>query len=663
MKSVYRYLLVFILLLLPFVSTGKGQTAVFTYQGRLTDGAIAAHGTYDFRFRLFNGSENPITPNLDITNVSIVNGIFTVELSFGPSLFGGEERFLEVSVKKPAEPEYTLLSPRQRITSTPYSMKSLNSDTSDNALNLDGVPAVEFTQNSDPRLSDTRDPNPGSPNYIQNTATEQPDSKFNISGTGTASFFNATNHYNINGLRVLATPSGTQNTFTGVFAGLANIGNFNSFYGTGAGQSNTSGGGNSFFGTHAGLLNTTGITNSFFGRSAGLSNTTGNGNSFFGTSAGSQTTTGLGNTFFGTTAGSTNITGSNNTLIGGGANVLAGDLSFATAIGSQAVVEASNSIVLGRSNGSDTVVIPGTAKASIFDAGTQYNIMDTRLIGIGGLISGNYTSLMVGTDTGTSTGSLNSFFGHAAGNASTTGSANTLIGHASGISNRTGSYNTYLGHFSGITPRNNTRVTLVGSFSDASDNLDYATAIGASAVVSTSNTIVLGRPNGADKVVVPGLGEGGDLQLCWNANLQISRCVSSLRFKTNVKPFSSGIELVNRLQPITFDWTTNGKGDLGLGAEEVAEIEPLLVTYNDHGQVEGVKYDRIGVVLLNAVQEQQAYIERLEKANRELKARMDKQQDQFDKQKALIEGLMRVVCVQNRAEPVCRPQEEERDQR
>jgi len=45
--------------------------------------------------------------------------------------------------------------------------------------------------------------------------------------------------------------------------------------------------------------------------------------------------------------------------------------------------------------------------------------------------------------------------------------------------------------------------------------------------------------------------------------------------------------------------------DLGFGAEEVGKIESLLVTYNAQGLVEGVKYDRITAVLVNAIKEQQ----------------------------------------------------------
>ena len=82
-----------------------------------------------------------------------------------------------------------------------------------------------------------------------------------------------------------------------------------------------------------------------------------------------------------------------------------------------------------------------------------------------------------------------------------------------------------------------------------------------------------------------------------------------------MRPFSGGIELINRLRPISFTWKSNGSRDLGLGAEDVAEVEPLLVTHNERGEVEGVKYDRVSVVLINAVKEQQAEIERQQQLN------------------------------------------------
>jgi hypothetical protein len=141
---------------------------------------------------------------------------------------------------------------------------------------------------------------------------------------------------------------GDNNSFFGSNAGLSNTGGFqNSFFGREAGTNNTGGSFNSFFGRSAGLSNTTGEANSFFGQDAGILNTTGGNNAFYGNTSGRTNTTGRGNSFFGVFAGDLNTTGSNNTAIGIGANVGAGNLTFATAIGASALVAGSNSLVLG----------------------------------------------------------------------------------------------------------------------------------------------------------------------------------------------------------------------------------------------------------------------------------------------------------------------------
>src|SRR5262249_30177551 len=108
---------------------------------------------------------------------------------------------------------------------------------------------------------------------------------------------------------------------------------------------------------------------------------------------------------------------------------------------------------------------------------------------------------------------------------------------------------------------------------------------------------------------VGSLGFGGFLPLCIGANNQLAFCSSSLRYKTGIEPFAGGLDLVGRLHPISFTWREQGLKDVGLGAEQVEAVEPRLVTYNQEGGVEGVKYDRIAVVLINAVREQQAQIE------------------------------------------------------
>jgi hypothetical protein len=121
-------------------------------------------------------------------------------------------------------------------------------------------------------------------------------------------------------------------------------------------------------------------------------------------------------------------------------------------------------------------------------------------------------------------------------------------------------------------------------------------------------------------------GAAGATNVCRNRSDQLSTCSSSLRYKELVTDFTSGLELINRLRPITFNWKQGGSRDIGFAAEEVAALEPLLVTHNVEGQIEGVKYDRVTTALVNAVKQQQQIIKQ--------------QQEQ-------IESLKRAVCQVN----------------
>ena len=110
--------------------------------------------------------------------------------------------------------------------------------------------------------------------------------------------------------------TGRNNSFYGAFAGSSNTtGNFNAFFGDSAGNENTTGTSNSFFGAQAGFLNSTGAFNAFFGDSAGGLNL-GSFNSFFGGRTGQNNSTGNENSFFGYDAGSFNISGSGNVFLG-----------------------------------------------------------------------------------------------------------------------------------------------------------------------------------------------------------------------------------------------------------------------------------------------------------------------------------------------------------
>ena len=72
-----------------------------------------------------------------------------------------------------------------------------------------------------------------------------------------------------------------------------------------------------------------------------------------------------------------------------------------------------------------------------------------------------------------------------------------------------------------------------------------------------------------------------------------------------------GLEIIEQLRPVKFNWKNTKEEDIGLIAEEVYELEPLLVTYNDTEEIEGVKYRQLTAVLVNAINEQQKQIEKL----------------------------------------------------
>lgn len=148
-------------------------------------------------------------------------------------------------------------------------------------------------------------------------------------------------------------------------------------------------------------------------------------------------------------------------------------------------------------------------------------------------------------------------------------------------------------------------------------------------------------------VSIAQFGSAGATALCANASNQISTCSSSGRYKENVNSFRSGLNLVKQLRPVSFKWKEGGMADLGLVAEEVASVEPLLTTLNDKGEVEGVKYDRVAVVAVNAIKEQQTQIDAQAKEIAEQKAANQKLQAELD-------ALKELVCSQNPTAAVCK---------
>jgi hypothetical protein len=93
-----------------------------------------------------------------LADVPCSNGLFTVTLDFGAGAFDGNQRWLEIRVS-PDFPStsYTVLTPRQELTPTPYAIfatgatDALNATNAVNATNaddsdlLDGIDSLGFS--------------------------------------------------------------------------------------------------------------------------------------------------------------------------------------------------------------------------------------------------------------------------------------------------------------------------------------------------------------------------------------------------------------------------------------------------------------------------------------------------------------------------------------
>jgi len=79
--------------------------------------------------------------------------------------------------------------------------------------------------------------------------------------------------------------------------------------------------------------------------------------------------------------------------------------------------------------------------------------------------------------------------------------------------------------------------------------------------------------------------------------------LSARRFKTDIGNMNSASEAILRLRPVTFRYKPEMKAtdtqQFGLIAEEVAEVNPNLVTRDGKGELSTVRYEAVNAMLLN----------------------------------------------------------------
>ncbi|NEU66569.1 DUF3450 domain-containing protein [Spirosoma agri] len=200
--------------------------------------------------------------------------------------------------------------------------------------------------------------------------------------------------------------------------------------------------------------------------------------------SGTSTVGNCDNLFVGTNAGAANTTGCNN-----------------VALGPQALAAnrtGRNNVAVGESAGFSSTGIENTFVGYKSGLATTVGNFNTYFGSQAGMsnTTGDY-NLFMGASTGyaNTSGIYNTFVGNGAGYSNQIGSNNTLLGLNSGFKT-TGSDNVMVGGTTGFENTGGSQNTFVGSgagVSASNQNLVNATALGFRALVSTSNSVVLGN--------------------------------------------------------------------------------------------------------------------------------------------------------------------------
>jgi hypothetical protein len=232
-----------------------------------------------------------------------------------------------------------------------------------------------------------------------------------------------------------------------------------------------------------------------------------------------------------------------------------------------------------------------------------------------------------------------------------TGDNNTATGAGALLSNTTGIYNTANGTFALSSNTNGTSNTAIG-YGALSNNITGVanTAIGPSAgynVTTGSRNVYIGHDVlGAEESNTTRISNVYDSvatgrQVYVNSDNKIGTLSSSRRYKEEITPMEKASEPILRLKPVTFrykkDVDPNQALSFGLIAEDVAKINPELITRDKNGKPQTVRYEAVNAMLLNEFlkehrknEAQGATIARLEKQLETVTATLQKVSAQIE---------------------------------
>ena len=200
-----------------------------------------------------------------------------------------------------------------------------------------------------------------------------------------------------------------------------------------------------------------------------------------------------------------------------------------------------------------------------------------------------------------------------------TGFANTAVGSDALLNNNAGTFNTAVGFGAG----------------DSVTNASHVIAIGTSGA-NLSNSCYIGSIAGQT------VGAGGSTCYVDNAG-KLGVFLSARRFKTDIAEMGTASDAILALRPVTFHYKPEldktGIPQFGLVAEEVAKVNPDLVTHDAKGDIYTVRYEAVNVMLLNEfLKEHNAFLEEQSKVQK-LGAALESVNERLKEQEAKIERV------------------------
>jgi hypothetical protein len=322
------------------------------------------------------------------------------------------------------------------------------------------------------------------------------------------------------------------------------------------------------------------------------------------------TTTGSVDVAVGYFALAANTTGSSNTAIGFEALQSNNTGGVNTAIGSSALFF--------NTTGSSNTASGGGALQS--NATGSYNTADGNSALYSNTIGGYNTAIGFEALQLNTTGSENAAIGNAALELNTTGSSNTAIGTVALGQNSAGVGNTAIGSgalWAITTGSNNTAIGQnAGVYSNPGNNNNIY--IGNAGIYTDSDVMRIGTAGQQAYTYIAGIygnttSVNNAVEVVIDSNGNLGTTSSSRRYKEDIQDMADASSGLLRLRPVTFRYKkpySDGSQPVqyGLIAEEVAEVYPDLVARSADGQIETVRYQVLGSMLLNELQKQNTTI-------------------------------------------------------